>query len=305
MTDRTVKNLPDSVRRRLLNLAKEQRVEFTYILIRYAIERLLYRLSVSNHADRFCLKGAILLSQWSEQPYRPTLDVDLLAKGDHTAQSITDVFAEVLAIECPEDAVTFKVDGLKLQQIRDGQEYKGWRLNFECELAQAVMPVQIDIGFGDAVTPGPVSLNYSTLLDMPAPVLNSYPCETVVAEKFEALVKLGMANTRMKDFGDLHYLASNFKFEGELLARAIRATFERRKTSIPSDLPIAFTEDFYGNGDKQKQWNAFVKKGKIDAPSLMVVCQLLREFLMPLCKAILLEESPPQSWLPLIGWAAD
>lgn len=179
----------------MLNLAKEQNVEFTHILVRYAIERTLYRLSISEHAERFCLKGAMLLSLWSDHPYRPTLDVDLLCYGDSSSESIEAVFLDVIQTDCYDDGLIFTTSSLKVQPIKEGQLYEGLRVTFVCELAKAILPVQVDIGFGDAITPGPVKLEYSTLLALPAPVIYTYPRETVVAEKFEALVNLGVANT--------------------------------------------------------------------------------------------------------------
>lgn len=260
MTENATKNFAESVRRRLLNQAKEQDVEFTHILIRYAIERTLYRLSISEHADRFCLKGAMLLALWSKQPYRPTLDVDLLSVGDPSIESMRKIFSDVLKIDCPEDALVIKSDALKLQPIKEGQQYEGLRVTFSCELDQAIVPVQIDIGFGDVVTPSPIRLAYSTIL------------------------------------------ATTFEFEGELLASAISATFNRRSTMIPHDFPTALTEQFYGNSDKQKQWSGFLKKSKIGTLSLEMVCLALGVFLMPLCQAIRGEKSPPNSWVPLSGW---
>lgn len=207
-----------------------------------------------------------------------------------------------MKIDCPEDALVIKSDALKLQPIKEGQQYEGLRITFSCELAQAIVPVQIDIGFGDVVTPSPIKLAYSTILELPAPVIYTYPRETVVAEKFEAMVKLGMANTRMKDLADVYFLATTFEFEGELLASAISATFNRRSTMIPLDFPTVLTEQFYGNSDKQKQWSGFLKKSKIGTLSLEMVCLVLGVFLMPLCQAIRGEKSPPNSWVPLSGW---
>lgn len=165
------KNIPESVRQRLLNLAKEQKSEFTHVLVRYAIERLLYRLSISGYADRFLLKGAMLLSLWSDQPYRPTADVDFLVRGNASIDSIREIFHGVLQIECPEDGLQFLSQSLHIEVIKEGQHYEGFRLSFKCELARASVPVQIDVAFGDAVTPSPLKLSYPTLLQLPAPVL--------------------------------------------------------------------------------------------------------------------------------------
>ena len=304
MTKPNPKNVAESVRQRLLNLAKKQNTEFTHILIRYTIERLLYRLSMSQYADRFLLKGAMLLSLWSEQPYRPTLDVDFLAHGDSSERSIKQTFQEIMQIDCVEDGLEFLPDSLHIDKIKEGQQYEGLRLTFRCLLAQAMLPVQIDIAFGDAVTPGPLKLAYPTLLQLPSPVLFTYPRETVVAEKLEAMVKLGMANSRMKDFADLDFLAGHFEFDGNLLTKAIAATFERRKTTIQPRTPMSLTPEFYENVDKQKQWLAFIKRSKLvnPLPDLKSVCERLSKFLLPPYEAARNDAICQMSWTPNKGW---
>jgi hypothetical protein len=304
MTKPSSKDIAESVRQRLLNLAKKQNSEFTHVLIRYAVERLLYRLSVSQYADRFLLKGAMLLSLWSQQPYRPTMDVDFLARGDSSEESIKKAFQGIMLIDCPEDGLEFLPDSLHIDTIKEGQQYEGLRVTFRCRLAQALLPVQIDIAFGDAVTPGPLKLEYPTLLDLPAPVLLTYPRETVAAEKLEAMVKLGIANSRMKDFADLDFLASHFKFDGAALTAAIAATFARRNTKIQPQTPMSLTAEFYENTDKQKQWIGFVKKNKLSQqlPELKTVCERLNKFLMPPYEAARTKESFAMSWTPQQGW---
>jgi hypothetical protein len=304
MTKPVSKNVAESVRQRLLNLAKKQKTEFTHVLIRYAIERILYRLSISRHADRFMLKGAMLLSLWSEQPYRPTLDVDFLAQGDSSEGALQQAWREVMEIDCAEDGLEFLPSSLHTETIKEGQQYEGLRVTLKCRLAQAILPVQIDIAFGDAVTPGPLKLTYPTLLQLPPPVLLTYPRETVAAEKLEAMVKLGIANSRMKDFADLDFLANHFEFDGNLLSTAITATFARRKTTIGPLTPMSLTPEFYENADKQKQWRAFVRKGKLadPVPELKSICERLTRFLLPPYEAARNQASFRMWWTPHEGW---
>jgi len=279
----TKTNLPASVRQRLLNLARERRADFQLILIQYGIERLLYRLSRSTYKDRFLLKGAMLFSVWSEEPFRSTRDVDLLGQGDSSVASVHKTFEEICRTAVEDDGVQFLVDTIRGEEIRDDQEYHGVRLRFEARLAGARIPIQIDIGFGDAVAPPPEVIDYPVMLDSPAPRLQVYPREVVVAEKFHAMVIRGLANSRMKDFFDVWILASMFEFTGPRLSEAIAATFERRSTPLPSNPPLALTEEFYNDAGKQVQWNAFLRKGrlKVQERDFGKVVSLLQLFLMP------------------------
>lgn len=299
-----MKNIPDSVRRRLLNVAKAQNVEFSNILIRYAIERALYRLSNSEFADRFLLKGAMLLSVWSEKPYRPTLDVDLLSCTEVTAVSLRSTFRKILSLSCSEDGLQFRLDTITIEPIKAGDKYHGFRVDFSCEPAKAIIPVQIDIGFGDSVVPGPVQISYPTILEMPPPKLQAYPRETVIAEKFEALVKLGVANSRMKDFADLFYLAQTFAFDGQVISRAFKETFSRRETSLPTSIPVALTETYYLRNDRLKQWSSFLKRSKlsVDIFEFPAVCNLLQDFLLPPAEAVANSSNFTQLWNPGKGW---
>lgn len=276
-------NLAASVRQRLLNIARDRRTDFQLVLIQYAIERLLYRLSRSVHKDRFLLKGAMLFSAWSDQPFRPTRDLDFLGQGDGTVAATERTVKEICRTSVEDDGLEFLGDTIEGDEIREDQEYRGVRLRFEARLAGARIPMQIDVGFGDAVTPSPEIIDYPVLLDLPAPRIRAYPREVVVAEKYQAMVVLGIANSRMKDFFDLWMLASVFDFEGSRVSRAIKATFERRRTLLPSDPPLALTEDFYDNAAKQVQWSAFLRKGrlKMDEKDFRKIVLLLRSFLMP------------------------
>ena len=216
-----------SVRGRLLKLSRERREEFHGLLTRYALERLLYRLGLSGHREQFVLKGAMLFPLWKSEPHRPTRDLDLLGKGNPTIAHLEQVFGEVCRVSAGEDGIQFLPDTVVGVQIREDQVYEGVRIRLVARLAGATIPLQIDIGFGDVVTPAPTEVEYPTILDFPPPRLQAYPRETVIAEKLQAMVTLGIANSRMKDFYDVWVLAQSFAFEGDLLCRAIQATFAR------------------------------------------------------------------------------
>ena len=217
---RRTTNIAASVRARLQNIAKEKQANFQRMLTRYALERLLFRLSVSPHKDRFVLKGAMLYAAWLEDPFRTTRDLDLLSFGDREAERLVGIFREICVQAVEEDGLSFDAEHIAAEPIRDDQIYGGVRLRTSARLGTAVIPIQIDIGFGDVVTPGPSELEYPVLLDHPAPKLNAYPRETVAAEKFEAMVALDLANSRMKDFYDLLAMSRLFTFEGAVLAAA-------------------------------------------------------------------------------------
>jgi predicted nucleotidyltransferase component of viral defense system len=270
-----------SVRARLLTLAREKGQVFDLLLTRYATERLLYRLSTTTHRDRFVLKGAMLMTTWFDDPHRPTRDVDLLGYGDPAPEPMLALFREICAIK-ENDGITFDVDALRVELIREEHEYGGLRLRTTAQLAGAQIALVIDIGFGDAVEPGVEEINLPVLLDLPAPRLRAYARETVVAEKFQAMVVLGLANSRMKDYYDIWLLSRSYTFDGERLSRAIAATFERRGTAIPDVAPDALTPAFAADATKQRQWSAFVKDLAADVPSLETIVSNLAGFLMPL-----------------------
>ena len=273
-----------SARARLLNKARALGQPYDLLLVRFALERLLYRLSISAHADRFVLKGAMLLTSWFDDPARPTRDLDLLGFGDSDSDAILTTFREVLTIEVP-DGVVFDAEGLRVDRIREALEYGGVRLRTTADIGGARVPVAIDIGFGDATEPGAELLDYPVLLDQPAPKLRAYARETVIAEKFQAIVLLGRANSRMKDFYDIWLLAQNFTFEDDRLARAIRATFDRRRTDIPAALPDGLSVDFARDPAKIAQWEAFKQDLGADSGTLESVCAALADFLGPHAQA--------------------
>ena len=304
MNNRHGKDMAVSVRDRLLNLARERGEDFQLILTRYGLERLLYRLGKSDYRDLFILKGAMLFMLWDSQSHRPTRDVDFLGFGDSSETGLRTVFRELCEIPVEDDGLTLIVDSIQVNAIRDDTEYGGMRVKLFGDLAGARIPIQADIGFGDAVTPAPRSIKYPTLLDSPAPYLKVYPRETVVAEKYQALVTLGMANSRMKDFYDLWIIASEFDFDGLTLSKAIGNTFSRRHTSLPEHVPLGLSPEFYEDAIKNTQWNAFVRKGMLapSPPTLKDICLFLEAFLLPPIQALIRDEEFRANWEPGGPW---
>lgn len=281
---RPVKNMGASVRARLLALAKERNQPFDLLLTRYTLERLLYRLSTSRHRDRFALKGAMLLAGALDDPFRPTRDLDLLGFGDPAPDAMIQVFREICAIDA-NDAVTFDVAAIAADRIRDDAEYGGLRIKTNAGVDGAKARVVVDIGFGDAIEPGLVDIDLPVLLGQPAPRLRAYPYETVIAEKFQAMALLGLANTRLKDFYDIWVLSRTRELDSDRLARAIAATFARRQTPIPVGIPDALTPAFAADPGKQRQWAAFIKDIAVNPGSLVSVVEHLAGFLMPIAAA--------------------
>ncbi len=276
-------DLAASVRERLRQLAGGRGQELQLVLTRYGVERLLYRLSRTPAGERFILKGAVLFYIWEGEIPRPTRDVDFLGYGDASPKVVAAVFRDVCDAPVEPDGLSFKPSTVRAAQIRDRQEYGGVRVKVTAMLGRARIPLQVDVGFGDVVTPHAELATFPALLDFPAPQVRAYPAASVVAEKFQAMVALGIANTRMKDFYDLYRLSETQDFDGETLAAAIRATFERRGTAIPSELPLALSDAFVGDADKQAQWRAFLRRGQLDnvPANLTDVTERLAAFLLP------------------------
>lgn len=275
MPDRP-RNVGASVRQRLLNLAHARGQPMELLLTRYALERLLYRLSVSPHRERFVLKGAMLLATWFDEPHRATRDVDLLGFGDAAEDALLGTFREIMAVEV-DDGVSFDLNGLRIEAIREEVEYGGSRIRTTAALAGARIPITVDIGFGDAVEPGVEDIDLPVPLDMPSPHLRAYPPETVIAEKFHAMVVLGRANSRMKDYYDVWMLTSAFDIEHERLRRAIVATFARRCTVIPAEVPDGLSDAFATDPGKQRQWDAFARNLSGTIPGFGLVVSELRQ----------------------------
>lgn len=296
---KSITNVPASVRQRLYNRARAQGDDFNAIVSRYAIERLLYRLSKSPYAAEFVLKGAQLFYVWIAASHRATRDLDLLRYGVATLSELENIFRTICRLPVAEpDGIEFLADTVRGEEIREQAEYRGARIRCAYRLGEAKGALQIDIGFGDVARPAPKFVNFPTLLDFPAPRLKAYQRETVVAEKFHALVTLGINNSRLKDFYDLFVLAKTFPFDGEPLSRALQATFKRRKTTLPSETPIALTTAFARDQNKHKQWQAFLMKNRI-APArtdFVRVVAMIRKFLLPPAAALVQQQKFKKVW---------
>jgi hypothetical protein len=299
------KNIPASIREKLRNVARERNADFGLILVKYGLERILFRLSRSAYRDIFVLKGALLFELWTDQPYRPTRDADFLARGDNSPGRFARIFRELCTMETEPDGLRFDPDSVAAEQITEDADYEGVRVKFTAYLEHAKIPIQIDIGFGDAITPAPVESNYPTLLHSPAPRLLTYPRETVVAEKLEAIVKLGIANTRMKDFYDLEVLSRTFSFGGKSLEEAIQNTFKHRGTELPLDgKPFAFTSDFSADPNKVRQWTAFSRKNRsyVEPIELKALVARIAQFLLPVTDSARKGVSFKKTWKPSGPW---
>ena len=306
MTVKNVSNLAASVQARLQNHARASKRPFQELLQYYAMERFLYRLSKTPHAACFVLKGALMLHVWDAPLARATKDVDFLGRLDNSLENLERVVREVCVADVEPDGVVFDPATVKTERIKEDADYEGVRVRFVGLLGKARVTMQIDVGFGDVVTPGPQDITYPALLDFPAPTLSGYPRETVVAEKFQAMVYLRTLNSRMKDFYDVWLLASQFAFDGALLAKAIAATFANRKTAIDV-APIAFTPDFTGQAATLAQWTAFRDKlPSTECPAkLSEVVTFLTVFLLPIARAIANGQSFNQRWTPGGPWTSS
>jgi predicted nucleotidyltransferase component of viral defense system len=292
------KNYAASVRQRLLNYARSSNQDFIFVLRAFAMERLLYRLSRSSYVDNFVLKGAMLFKLWTGDFYRPTRDIDVLAFKSESIVSLKGIFQEISRLSFLEDGLNYLPDTVKVHEIREEQQYGGLRVTLTAMLGSAEIKLQVDCGFGDAITPDPILTDFPTLLDFPAPQLHTYPKETVVAEKFEAIIRLGMANSRMKDFYDIWVLASDFPFSGQTITSAIQNTFNRRKTPWPTGAPEALQPSFIQNPLKQTQWQAFVRKTnfvKVEKDFGKTI-DFVGSFLLPPVEYILKTKSFKMNW---------
>lgn len=274
--------IEQEVRRQLLEISRQRNEDFQFVLMRYGLERLLYRLANSRFADKFVLKGALLFEVWMNQPYRPTKDLDLLAFGDHAPDILVRIFGEICRTDVEPDGLLFDAERMSVSEIREHQDYEGLRVKLTAFLGNARIPLQIDVAFGDAVTPNASKIELPTILSMPATTILCYPKETVVAEKLQAAVYLDMQNSRMKDFSDIYWLSRFFDFDGDILVRAIKATFIRRKTALPDGAPVFMSQQFTGDRLKQGQWQAFIRKTSVSGlpDNLEMVVAKIRQFLL-------------------------
>ena len=289
-----LRDVPASVRARLKSLAHQRGVDFNLLLDRYAAERFLYRLSASGEVDRFTLKGAALFRVWTETELRPTRDVDFLAAGTAEQPALRAAVENVCGIPCPEDGVVFDATTIRIRNIRRDRPEGGLRARLQGHLGSIRLALQMDIGFGDVITPEREQQDYPTLLDLPAPRLWTYPREAMIAEKFEAMVSRGVDNSRVKDLWDIACLARRFAFDGETLRTAITETFRRRGTSFTSDRPPALLPGYYGDAARVQHWQVLHLQiaTDIDGPTRLVDAgEELRRFLGPVCDS-LMDELP-------------
>lgn len=302
MSAKLPRNISASVRQRLLNRAKNERRPFSELLQYYAMERFLYRLSQSPHADRFILKGALMLRAWRSPEFRPTMDIDMLGRTSNEENSIIAQIQDILSISVDPDGLAFDSASIQAERITEDADYEGIRIRFRGSLDSARVNMQLDIGFGDVIFPGPVESDLPTMLDFPAPKLLCYSRESAIAEKFEAMLKLGELNSRMKDFYDIWLLSRQFDFEGDKLAEAIRLTLERRGTHLP-DVIVPFSDDF--SRIKQVQWAAFCKRLQHEylPEEFGQIVSVVKHFLNPIASALLTESSPPVKWIAPGTWA--
>ncbi len=256
MNRRKVKNVAASIRQRLLNEARTTGRPFNEILQYFAMERFLYRLSKSPHGEKFVLKGALMLATWGVSLTRPTKDIDLLGRVSNDIESIVGLVKEVCRQEVQPDGLVFDSTSVQGEQIAEEAEYEGVRVRFQGNLGTARVSMQIDVGFGDAVVPGPVTTDYPTILDLPTPRIRGYTRESVIAEKFHTMVRRGLLNSRMRDFFDVWTLSRQFDFDGGVLAAAVRETFARRDLEVAAR-PVALTKEFAEDTAKASQWQGF------------------------------------------------
>lgn len=291
-------NLSASILARLLTLAKQRGDDYSLLLNRFAMERLLARVSTSPYAERFLLKGALLFALWYDTPHRPTRDADLLGFGPDDEANLIATFRDIAAMDLG-DGIVFDPESVQAQAIREDNTYGGTRITLVSRIGSARCALQIDVGFGDAVTPGPQTVAYPTLLnDFKAPTLRVYPVYTVIAEKYQAMVMLGQANSRLKDFFDLAVIARRTELDGATLAAAITATFARRQTALPTQRPLALTKQFSGDAAKLRQWQAFLNKNRIDAASLGDTVALLDDLLWPPTQVAATNSQATAIWRP-------
>ena len=291
----TPRNVPASIRQRLLNQAKKDFRPFQELLLYFTMERFLYRLSQSKHADQFILKGALMLQVWCSLNPRPTKDIDLLGR---TSLGVTDIVAQIrdiLTVDVQPDGLVFHPNTIQTESITEDAQYEGTRIRFQATLCKAQIRAQIDIGFGDVVHPEPVTMDLPVILNLPAPRMLCYSQESAIAEKFEAMVKLDTLNSRMKDFYDIWLLSRQFNFDGPELAKAIGLTFKQRGTPLPRKVE-ALTKPFVD--DKQPQWSAFhnrLQQKHVPASFADIVASIA-EFLSPVIAAITSGSSGPTRW---------
>jgi hypothetical protein len=301
MKTKIAKNPAASVRSRLLAYAKQHGDDYQRILTRYAIERLLFRLGQTEEAKGYVLKGAMLFVTWPEQVFRPTGDLDLLGQGDPDPAAVAGLFARISQVELPDDGIKFDPDSLKIETVREADRYQGVHLDLKAELAGAIIPVQVDIGFGDHVYPPPRRGSFPSLLpDLPQASILMYPPETVVAEKFEAMLRFGESNSRIKDFHDVWVTTRTFPFDMSNLVEAVAGTLRRRETAIPTEMPVCLTERFAVIAENRGLWSGFLRRNPptMKPPPFSELQTQLRRFFAPLIAGLKSPEAAKGRWDP-------
>lgn len=302
MSERTAQNLPASIKQRLLNHARQNGLDFNALLIRFAMERFLFRLSVSPYKESFYLKGAMLFVLWENDAHRPTKDLDLLFLHQLDSDQLVQTFQAIAAVDVPDDGIQIATDTIHAVQIREENSYGGLRIQLTCALGEIQIPLQIDVGLGDSIYPATELTAFPVLLDFDTPQIRAYPAETVIAEKLQAIVELGLRNSRLKDYYDIYYLARRFTFNGAELREAMEQTFRSRKTAVPQACPTGLSDEFASDVRKQVQWKAFVRKNRLKAPEILdeIIVQI-RTFVIPI---LLDTPAVNQSWIVGKGWSS-
>ncbi|MFQ6005984.1 MAG: nucleotidyl transferase AbiEii/AbiGii toxin family protein [Woeseia sp.] len=278
-------NTAASVRQRLLNLSREQGRVFNVVLVTYGLERLLYRLSISQFRDSFILKGGMLVTLWIEDGNRVTRDADFLGHGGASEDNLKSVFTSILSLKA-DDGLVYDVDGLTAEAIRDEQEYGGIRLKTAAYLGKTRIPITVDVGFGDALTEPNYTIDFPSLLNMPKAKIRAFPPAAVVAEKFQAIVALGLVNSRMKDYYDLWSILNTQSIGPTKLDAAIHATFERRHTDIPKTLPIGLSSEFITDDQNSQRWKAYTASLGLESLALDTVAETIWSSVGPSCERL-------------------
>jgi predicted nucleotidyltransferase component of viral defense system len=276
------KDISASIRARLKNIAKEEKTDFNAVLTRYGLERLLYRIGQSKYASQYLLKGALLFNLWYDMPHRSTMDIDLLGFGNNELDYLTSVFKEICLISA-DDGIVFDEGSVSADTIKKEGGYTGAKIELFAELSKARIKIQVDIGYGDVVTPSPIDSSYPVLIsDLPPPKIRTYPIYTVIAEKLHAITLLGMANSRLKDYLDLYVLLKNEKLDGERLLDAITSTFIRREMPLPKNMPIGLSSEYSQDETRQAMWRSFLNKNELEFISLPEVVTSIRDYALPI-----------------------
>lgn len=295
-----------SVRQRLLNRARDRREDFQFTLTRFGVERFLYRLSRCPMVEHYVVKGATLFSIWLDEPHRPTRDLDMNRLRAGASDDIESDLKAAFQVECPQDGLVFDPESLSVSRIRHAQEIEGVRVKFVARLGSAVISLQLDLGFGDAVAPPPQMEDFPLLLaDLPAPWVKLYPKEAFIAEKLDAMARLGETNSRVKDFSDVALLARSFSFDGPELQRAVESTLERRRTLVTQTPPVALRSSFYSDADRVRRWRSLASENPAmeGLGSFQQVGELVISFLLPVWTSMVRAELLGKRWEPGSGWA--